>query len=193
MYAQVGTKMFYRCLERNGSFASAKRFSASATAVCIQKDIFPATNKEIDFDVKLNSCSDVRTLKKLHTLLVVSGKAQTIFISTKLVNLFALLGDVSSACDIFCQMSSKDAYTWNSMIAAYVRLGRFRDAMSCFKEMIFMVKFLQIGILSLLCSRLVGIWLTGKYFTLGFSSWVLFGMFSLLLRWFTCIADLGLL
>ncbi|KAL9264869.1 Pentatricopeptide repeat-containing protein, partial [Drosera capensis] len=133
-------KCLYSCLEGNGSFASAKRFSTSATAVCLQslqQDIIPATNKEIDFDVKFNSCSDVQTLKKLHTLLVVSGKAQTVFISTKLVNLYALLGDLSSARDIFCQMSSKDGYTWNSMIAAYVRLDRFRDAMSCFEEMIF--------------------------------------------------------
>ncbi|GMH26574.1 hypothetical protein Nepgr_028417 [Nepenthes gracilis] len=92
-------------------------------------------NKVIDFTVLFSSCSDAASVKRLHALLVVSGKTQTIFVSTRLLNLYAHLGDLSSAYDTFSLMPFKDEYTWNSMISAYVRTGNFTKAMNCFHEL----------------------------------------------------------
>ena len=48
--------------------------------------------------------------KCLHALLVVSGKVQSIFISTRLVNLYTNLGDVSLPRYTFDQFPRKDIY-----------------------------------------------------------------------------------
>ncbi|GAB4834125.1 hypothetical protein Ancab_032388 [Ancistrocladus abbreviatus] len=110
--------------------------STSANALQIESYDIEDKSRGIDFDVLFNSCLDARILKRLHALLVVSGIAQKIFISTRLVNLYAHLGDLSSSRCTFNHMASKDAYTWNSMIAAYGRCGNYVEAVNCFYEFI---------------------------------------------------------
>ncbi|GAB2272599.1 hypothetical protein Dimus_007421 [Dionaea muscipula] len=130
-------------LQRYGSSVSTKYLSISARADYYRtpsQDIVGNPCKEVDFDVLFKYCSDAQTVRKVHALLVVSGKAQTVFVSTKLVNLYAHLGDMSSAWCTFDQIPSKDSYSWNSIISAYVRRGRFTEAMTCFTEMIFAAK-----------------------------------------------------
>ncbi|MBA0856558.1 hypothetical protein Goshw_030453, partial [Gossypium schwendimanii] len=70
----------------------------------------------------------------LHALVVVAGKARSIFFSAKLVNVYAYLGDVSFSRRTFDQIPNKDVYTWNSMVSAYVRTGHFREAVDCFYQ-----------------------------------------------------------
>ncbi|XP_022141202.1 pentatricopeptide repeat-containing protein At4g33990 [Momordica charantia] len=90
--------------------------------------------KEIDFNRLFLRCTKVHLAKHLHTLLVVSGKAQSIFLSAKLTNLYAFLGDISSSRRTFDQIQAKDVYTWNCMISAYARIGHFHEAVDCFYE-----------------------------------------------------------
>lgn len=93
--------------------------------------------KEIDFDLLYKRCTQVHHLKCLHSLLVVSGEIQRVFNSAKLVNHYAYLGDVSFSRHTFNQIANKDVYTWNSMVSAYVRSGRFREALDCFNLFLF--------------------------------------------------------
>lgn len=92
--------------------------------------------KDFDFERLFHSCTKIYILKCLHALLIVSGKAQSIFIGTRLVNLYAHLGDVSLSQKTFCMIENKDAYTWNSMISSYVRNGHFRESLNCLNEML---------------------------------------------------------
>ncbi|XP_070031175.1 pentatricopeptide repeat-containing protein At4g33990-like isoform X1 [Nicotiana tomentosiformis] len=92
--------------------------------------------KEINFEHLFKSCTKIYILKCLHALLAVSGKAQSIFIGTRLGNLYAHLGDVSLSQKTFCMIENKDAYTWNSMISSYVRNGHFRESLNCLNEML---------------------------------------------------------
>ncbi|XP_070032605.1 pentatricopeptide repeat-containing protein At4g33990-like [Nicotiana tomentosiformis] len=92
--------------------------------------------KEIDFEHLFKSCTKIYILKCLHALLAVSGKAQSIFIGTRLGNLYAHLGDVSLSRKTFCMIENKDAYTWNSMISSYVRNGHFRESLNCLNDML---------------------------------------------------------
>ncbi|TXG73310.1 hypothetical protein EZV62_001889 [Acer yangbiense] len=73
------------------------------------------------------------TLLSASMPLVVSGKIQSIFIATKLVNCYANLGDVSFSRYAFDHISNKNVYTWNSMVSAYVCSGR-----CCFEWDVFM-------------------------------------------------------
>lgn len=93
-------------------------------------------NKDIDFKLLFLSCSKVYRAKQLHALLMVSGRAQDIFLSTRLVNLYANLGDVSFARNTFDQIPKKNIFTWNSMLSAYTRFGRFREAVNCFYHLL---------------------------------------------------------
>ncbi|XAR52519.1 hypothetical protein NMG60_11020646 [Bertholletia excelsa] len=93
-------------------------------------------NQEIDFEFLFQSCNKTHLAKCLHALLVVSGKAQSIFISSRVVNLYAYLGNVPLSRCTFDHMPRKDAYTWNSMISAYVRNTQFHEAANCLCEML---------------------------------------------------------
>ncbi|KAK4429907.1 Pentatricopeptide repeat-containing protein [Sesamum alatum] len=93
-------------------------------------------NREIDFELLFNACTTLGAAKRLHALLIVSGKAQSIFVATRLVNIYSHLRDVSSSRETFNQVPRKDAYTWNSMVSAYVRNRRFSEAVKCAYEML---------------------------------------------------------
>ncbi|KAL9242208.1 hypothetical protein vseg_016229 [Gypsophila vaccaria] len=98
-------------------------------------DGFENKKKNIDIEHLFKSCSSAHAVKRVHALLVVSGTTQSVYISTRLLNLYAHLGDLSSARKTFAHIPSKDAYTWNSMIAAFVRSGCATDALNCFNEL----------------------------------------------------------
>ncbi|KAF5959077.1 hypothetical protein HYC85_000286 [Camellia sinensis] len=63
-------------------------------------------------------------------------KAQSIFISTRVVNLYANLGDVTYSRCTFNQIPNKDAYIWNSMLSSYVRSTHFHEAVNCLYKML---------------------------------------------------------
>ncbi|KAI5678977.1 hypothetical protein M9H77_09927 [Catharanthus roseus] len=110
----------------------------STAALCIENSPNDIENqkKEIDFELLFQSCTKTQTAKQLHALLIVFGRMQCITSTTRLVNLYAHLGDVSLSCRTFDQMENKDTYTWNSMVSAYVRNGNFRKAVTCVFEML---------------------------------------------------------
>ncbi|XVE93371.1 hypothetical protein REPUB_Repub01dG0186300 [Reevesia pubescens] len=95
--------------------------STAANSVQSTSDGYEESNRAIDFNRLFESCNQLHLAKRLHALVVVSGKAKSIFISSRLVNIYAYLGDVSFSRRTFNQIPIKDVYTWNSMVSAYVR------------------------------------------------------------------------
>ncbi|KAI3497393.1 hypothetical protein L1887_39966 [Cichorium endivia] len=93
-------------------------------------------NRELNIDLLFDSCTKPHLAKNLHALLIVLGKVQSLFISTRLVNLYANLGNISLCQQTFEQIPRKDVYTWNSMISAYVRNGSHNDAINCLYKML---------------------------------------------------------
>lgn len=109
-------------------------FSTATHTLQFVSDGFGNDNKNVDIGLLFQSCTKLHHTKRLHAFLVVSGKAQDIFVSARLVNRYAYLGDVSFSRRTFDSMPRKDVYTWNSMVSAYVRSGRFREAVDCFSQ-----------------------------------------------------------
>lgn len=97
---------------------------------------FGDKDKKVDIEHLFRFCFSAPVVKRVHALLVVSGTAQSIYVSTRLVNLYAHHGDLASARKTFGHILSRDAYTWNSMIAAYVRTGCSGEALNCFNELL---------------------------------------------------------
>ncbi|CAJ1964456.1 unnamed protein product [Sphenostylis stenocarpa] len=91
-------------------------------------------NNNVNFNFVFHSCRDIGAVKQLHALLVVLGKAQNVVLFTQLVTLYATLGDISLSRNTFEHIQRKNIFTWNSMVSAYVRCGRYRDAMDCVSE-----------------------------------------------------------
>ncbi|XP_054796947.1 pentatricopeptide repeat-containing protein At4g33990-like [Prosopis cineraria] len=111
-----------------------RSFSVTTNYLQFILDGFENKNRVSDFDFLFRSCTKVDDAKQLHALLVVLGKFQNVFLSAKLVNLYAYLGDVSFSRCSFNQIQKKDIRTWNSMVAAYVRCGQYHEALKCFSE-----------------------------------------------------------
>lgn len=97
---------------------------------------FEGKKKKVDIEHLLQYCFSARTVTKVHARLVVSGTLQSVYVSTRLINLYAHLGDLCFARKTFDNIPSRDSYTWNSMIAAYVRTGCSREALNCFSELV---------------------------------------------------------
>ncbi|KAJ9159828.1 hypothetical protein P3X46_025293 [Hevea brasiliensis] len=109
-------------------------FSAATDSLQVTTDDLENEEKDTDLDLCFQSCTKLPHAKCLHTLLLVSGRAQNILVSTKLVNLYSYLGEIPLSRRTFDQMPKKNVYTWNSMISAYVRHGRFNEAVCCFHQ-----------------------------------------------------------
>ncbi|XP_028778483.1 pentatricopeptide repeat-containing protein At4g33990 [Neltuma alba] len=111
-----------------------KSFSVTTDSLQFMLDGFENKNRVSDFDFLFRSCTKVDDAKQLHAFLVTLGKFQNVFLSAKLVNLYAYLGDVSFSRYSFNQIQNKDVHTWNSMVAVYVRSGQYYEALKCFCE-----------------------------------------------------------
>ncbi|KAL4581108.1 hypothetical protein LXL04_017317 [Taraxacum kok-saghyz] len=93
-------------------------------------------NRELNIDLLFHSCTKTHHASRLHALLIILGKIQSLFISTRLVNLYANLGNISLSQQTFDQIQNKDVYTWNSMVSSYVRNGSHNDAVNCLYKML---------------------------------------------------------
>ncbi|CAI9296045.1 unnamed protein product [Lactuca saligna] len=71
----------------------------------------------------------------LHTHLVKSGYESDLYASTALVDMYAKLGCLPFARQVFDKMEIRDVPTWNSMIAGYARNGDMEGASKLFDEM----------------------------------------------------------
>ncbi|KAL9688399.1 hypothetical protein QQ045_032820 [Rhodiola kirilowii] len=89
-----------------------------------------------DYEHLFRSCYNIDLAKCLHCILMVSGNARRIHLSTRLTNLYANLGNPALSKEIFDWIPNKDVYTWNSMISIYVRSGRSRDALRSFYQLV---------------------------------------------------------
>lgn len=111
--------------------------SISAHSSNLQPSSYGFENKKekVDIEHLFQFCISALAVKKVHAHLVVSGTVQSVFVSTRLINLYAHLGDLRFSRKTFDSIPAKDSYTWNSMIAAYVRAGFRREALNCFCEL----------------------------------------------------------
>ncbi|XP_073129331.1 pentatricopeptide repeat-containing protein At4g33990-like [Henckelia pumila] len=140
MYVQIAGHLHLqsrRILRSLLSFSACNfQHSRGVSSITFSSHGIDKKNREIDFELLFKACTEPNIAKRLHALLFVSGKTQSIFVATRMVNIYAHLGDIFSSTQIFNQVSRKDAYTWNSMISAYVRNGYFSEAVKCAYEML---------------------------------------------------------
>ncbi|KAF5201537.1 Pentatricopeptide repeat-containing protein [Thalictrum thalictroides] len=90
----------------------------------------------MDFNRLFHLSTKTHIAKRLHALLVVSGEAHNIFFSTRLVNLYANLGDIALSRQAFDLIPTKNIFSWNSMISSFVKNGCFQNAIHCYYQLL---------------------------------------------------------
>ncbi|CAL4925446.1 unnamed protein product [Urochloa decumbens] len=82
-------------------------------------------------DLKLD-----RLGKEVHCYALKNGLTSNIFVSSKLVDLYGKIGDVTSAANVFQKIGNKNVVTWNSLLAAYKHNKKAEVALKLFSEML---------------------------------------------------------
>ncbi|ESQ30672.1 hypothetical protein EUTSA_v10011306mg [Eutrema salsugineum] len=90
------------------------------------------------FSSALITCADVVALelgKQLHGRLVKGGYETRCFVGNALLSMYCKCGSIEEAYDLFEEMTGKDIFSWNTMIAGYSRHGFGEEALRFFESM----------------------------------------------------------
>eukprot|EP00257_Ricinus_communis_P018813 XP_015577625.1 pentatricopeptide repeat-containing protein At2g27610 isoform X1 [Ricinus communis] len=69
---------------------------------------------------------------QIHTMVIKNGFEATIFVCNSLINMYSKSGMVKNAKAVFDNMVTRDAISWNSMVAGYVANGLYLEAIEMF-------------------------------------------------------------
>jgi pentatricopeptide repeat protein len=83
----------------------------------------------------LNSCTHIKTLQKLHAHILLTGLDQNIFLGTKIVGLYSLLGRLDNARQVFDKICQRNIFLWNAIIRGYSRNGFFEETLALYCQM----------------------------------------------------------
>ncbi|KAA8542462.1 hypothetical protein F0562_023402 [Nyssa sinensis] len=89
----------------------------------------------------INACARAGLLREgeqVHGRVLSNGFCSNVFVGTNLVNLYAMAGGnggVESAHRVFGEMVKRNAVTWNTLLAGYIRCGDIDGACRIFDEM----------------------------------------------------------
>ncbi|WMV21384.1 hypothetical protein MTR67_014769 [Solanum verrucosum] len=74
--------------------------------------------------------------KELHAFIIKTHLSHDPFYATRIIRFYALNNDIISAHNLFDKTPHRSIYLWNSLIRAYARAHKFRNAFSLFNDML---------------------------------------------------------
>ncbi|XP_010936398.3 pentatricopeptide repeat-containing protein At4g21300-like [Elaeis guineensis] len=77
----------------------------------------------------LCSCSDIRSLGKLHACILAHGFGDNIYLGSKLLNLYASFGGLPESQWVFRKIINRNLSLWNSAIVGYFRASYFEEVL----------------------------------------------------------------
>eukprot|EP01018_Ginkgo_biloba_P015183 Gb_08062 [translate_table: standard] len=86
----------------------------------------------------LQACTNIKALeegREVHAYIVSTGLEQSVYLRSKLVNMYAMCGSLENARHVFDKTSKRNVLLWNSMIRGYARNGFLEDALTLYCEM----------------------------------------------------------
>ncbi|XP_015162874.1 putative pentatricopeptide repeat-containing protein At1g64310 [Solanum tuberosum] len=75
--------------------------------------------------------------KELHAFIIKTHLSHDPFYATRIIRFYALNNDIISAHNLFDKTPHRSIYLWNSLIRAYARAHKFRNAFSLFNDMLY--------------------------------------------------------
>lgn len=86
----------------------------------------------------LDSCAKLKALhegRRIHAHMLNSGIKPTVFLWSKLVNMYSQCGKLEDAREVFDKMPERNVFSWNAVIAGYARHGLCEDALRLYLQM----------------------------------------------------------
>lgn len=86
----------------------------------------------------LDLCAAMNALgegKQVHRRILMAGLHQNVFLSTKLVTMYAACGNLWDARQVFDNMSKRNVFLWTAMINGYVKNGLYEEAVAFYFQM----------------------------------------------------------
>ncbi|XP_060204583.1 putative pentatricopeptide repeat-containing protein At1g64310 [Lycium barbarum] len=74
--------------------------------------------------------------KEVHAFIIKTHLSHDPFYATRILRFYALNNDIISARNLFDKTPQRSIYLWNSLIRAYAKAHKFKDAFSLFKDML---------------------------------------------------------
>ncbi|KAK9267693.1 hypothetical protein L1049_010125 [Liquidambar formosana] len=93
---------------------------------------------EVTLVSALTACGRIGFLglgRKLHGLLVGNGFVMDVFLGSSLIDMYAKCGQIEDARKVFDRIPDRNVVCWTSMIAGYIQLDLFKEAIDLFREM----------------------------------------------------------
>ncbi|CAM8977805.1 unnamed protein product [Rhodiola kirilowii] len=90
------------------------------------------------FPSVLKACGDLMDLdfgREVHRMIGSSGLEWSLYVQNALVAMYGRCGDVGASREVFDQMVTRDAVSWNSMISCYTSKGMWQEALQLFEHM----------------------------------------------------------
>ncbi|KAK7402169.1 hypothetical protein VNO78_14221 [Psophocarpus tetragonolobus] len=134
-------------LNRKYPISEDSKFEETIDALCQQKRVKDAVEllHRIDhrpsarvYSTLIAACVRLRALelgRRVHAHTKASNFVPGVFISNRLLDMYAKCGSLVDAQMLFDLMGHRDLCSWNTMIAAYAKLGRLEQARKLFDEM----------------------------------------------------------
>jgi pentatricopeptide repeat protein len=85
----------------------------------------------------LQGCADTKSLKQVHTHILINGFEQNVFLGTKLVSMYSTLGCLENARLVFDKTNdqNRNSFMWNAMIRWYARAGFCEESLTLYYQM----------------------------------------------------------
>lgn len=93
----------------------------------LNRNLCPALNDQ--------ACANIEQLQQLHVRIITTGLDCSTFLLTKMVAVYAQLGDMDCAHLIFEESCRHDISLWNAMIIGYANSDFPEQALELYKQM----------------------------------------------------------
>ncbi|CAJ1947380.1 unnamed protein product [Sphenostylis stenocarpa] len=151
--------MYTKCSNLHDAFSVFKDLSKKANLVswnailsaCLQhkhageafrlfKLMFFSKNKpdNITITTILGTCAELASLEvgnQVHCFSVKSGLVVDVFVSNRLIDMYAKCGSLKQARDVFDSTQNPDIVSWSSLIVSYAQFGLGHEALNLFRMM----------------------------------------------------------
>eukprot|EP01018_Ginkgo_biloba_P028364 Gb_34248 [translate_table: standard] len=90
------------------------------------------------YDRLLQQCIDMKSLaegKRLHIHIMKTGFMPGVFLSNRIVDMYAKCGSMENARQVFEKMPMRSVSSWNTMISGYAKCGSVENARQLFDKM----------------------------------------------------------
>ncbi|KAK8476589.1 hypothetical protein V6N11_027638 [Hibiscus sabdariffa] len=85
------------------------------------------------------SCINILSIERgpqVHSLVIKSGSQLELIVATSLVDMYANIGLIDSAVQVFSEIHVKDLISWNTLIMGLAHHGRVVETLELFKELL---------------------------------------------------------